>query len=778
MARKLGNSTLRVARWAVNPQPSVPPPSTRMNPIPVRRKLFQKYVSLFVAVVCVALVTNGLLDMWFAYQEQKALLVEVQRGQAQLAADRIAQFIKEIEGQMAWATQLPWAADSMDEWRFNTVRFFRQVPAVTELVQLDASGRELIRMSRESADMMQQQQDLAQDPVFIAANAKRVYYGPVYFVRESEPYMTLALAGTRRAYGVVVAQVNLKFIWDVVTQVKVGKRGLAYVVDGEARLIAHPDLSLVLRKTDMSNLQQIRTARGEEPVEDSISKAAAHDLQGRRVLSAHAPVSALGWLVFTESPVEEAYAPLYSSAARSILLLAAALAMAGFAGLFLARRMVVPIRALGEGAARIGGGDLTQRIAIKTGDELEALGNQFNRMAEQLRDAYATLERKVEERTSQLELANRAKSRFLAAASHDLRQPLHALGLFVAQLHDGVTADERRAVVTRIEAALSTMNGLFNALLDISKLDAGVVTPTVTEFPVARLLKQIEVTFAGQARERKLAFHVQASSTWIRSDFVRLEQIAFNLVANAIRYTVAGGVLVGCRRRGDQVRIEVWDSGPGIPADQHTNIFSEFFRLNQKDRSGGLGLGLAIVDRLCKLLGHPICVKSVVGKGTCFSVAVQSVEARAQPPSKPKPTSPLVDYARDKLILVLDDDALVLEGMATLFRSWGCRVITAASPADVSGRLEPNSPPDIIISDYHLADGQIAVDFIEQLRSRFQTVTPAILVSGDMHLEGSREARADGYHFLHKPLEPMTMRTLISQLLKAKPPARTLRPVP
>src|SRR6266849_4831700 len=206
------------------------------------------------------------------------------------------------------------------------------------------------------------------------------------------------------------------------------------------------------------------------------------DIQGRQVLTAYAPVARLGWLVFAELPVDEAYAPLYASIQRSGALLIGALILAVFAGLYLARRMVGPIRALRDGAARIGSGDLAQRITIKAGDELEALGNQFNSMAARLQESYATLERKVEERTHQLELANLAKSRFLAAASHDLRQPLHALGLFLAQLRAEADRDEQRRLLGRIDAAVGAMNELFNALLDISRLDAGVLALNLAEF--------------------------------------------------------------------------------------------------------------------------------------------------------------------------------------------------------------------------------------------------------------------------------------------------------
>ena len=219
--------------------------------------------------------------------------------------------------------------------------------------------------------------------------------------------MSLSLAGTRRDAGVSVTEVNLKFIWDVVSQIKVGERGRAYVVDSRGRLIAHPDISLVLRNSDLSGLEQFKAARLADSARSGEQVTEANDFQGRRVLTAYSPVSPLGWLIFVDLPVREAYAPLYRSLGRTGLLLAGGLILALLAGLFLARRMVVPIRTLRQGAARIGHGDLSQRISIKTGDELEALAEQFNDMAGRLSDSYADLEKKVEIRTRELEQSNK-----------------------------------------------------------------------------------------------------------------------------------------------------------------------------------------------------------------------------------------------------------------------------------------------------------------------------------------------------------------------------------
>ena len=365
----------------------------------VRSRLFFKYTLLFVTVVVLALVANGGFEVWFSYQEHKDSLIDIQEQQAVAAADKIEEFITQIESQVGWTTQLPWTDGTLDQRRFDALRLLRQVPAITELAQIDAAGHEQLKVSRLTMDVVGSGIDYSHKPEFTQAVAHKVYYGPVYFRRESEPYMTLSLAGTRRDTGVSIAQVNLKLIWDVVSKIKVGEHGRAYVVDSAGRLIAHPDISLVLRNTDMSRLAQVRGARAGSATE---AVQEADDIGGHKVLTAYAPVNPLGWFVFVETPIEEAYDPLYRSILRTGYVLLGALALAFIAGMFLAGRMVVPIQALRAGAARIGRGDLGQRIMIKSGDEVEALANQFNDMAGKLQESYTDLENKVEQRTHEL----------------------------------------------------------------------------------------------------------------------------------------------------------------------------------------------------------------------------------------------------------------------------------------------------------------------------------------------------------------------------------------
>ena len=367
-----------------------------------RSRLFLKYAGLFVAVVSVALLVNGLFEIWGSYRTHKATLIQIQHEQAEAAATKIGQFVNEIQSQLGWTTQLLWSTETIEQRRFDALRLLRQVPAITELSQVDASGKEQLRVSRLAMDVVGSGLDLSKEPKFTEAVKNKIYYGPVYFRRESEPYMTLSLAGTRRDAGVSIAEVNLKLIWDVVSKIKVGQNGHAYVVDGRGRLIAHPDISLVLRNTDMSCLAQVQAAQHGQSGNVPEDFQAATDIQGRQVLTAFAPVTPLGWTVFVELPVDEAYQPLIASIKRTALVLFGALFLAALAGMFLARRMVIPIQALRAGAARIGGGDLAQRISVKTGDEFEALADQFNDMASRLEESYTGLENKVELRTREL----------------------------------------------------------------------------------------------------------------------------------------------------------------------------------------------------------------------------------------------------------------------------------------------------------------------------------------------------------------------------------------
>ena len=370
-----------------------------------RGGLFAKYFLSLVGIVTFVLLINGVLDMWFSYGTAKDALGRLQQEKANGAADKVGQFINEIERQIGWTTHPQWAVAPVDQRRFDFIRLQRQVPAITELTQIDGQGREQLKVSRLAMDIVGSNADLSRDPRFTEIQNKRVWYSPVYLRKESEPYMSISLARTGRRAGATAAEVNLKLIWDVVNAIKAGDKGYAYVVDRDGRLVSHPDISLVLRNTDMSRVEHVAKALAElrdgKPVADGQADF-GRALDGTPVLSSVATIPALGWLVFVEQPTSAALQPLFTSLGQTVALLALGLAIAAAGAWFLSRRMASPIHILSRGAERLGHGDLGHRIDVKTGDEVEGLANNFNRMAGQLQESYADLEQKVDRRTAEL----------------------------------------------------------------------------------------------------------------------------------------------------------------------------------------------------------------------------------------------------------------------------------------------------------------------------------------------------------------------------------------
>jgi signal transduction histidine kinase/ActR/RegA family two-component response regulator len=392
------------------------------------------------------------------------------------------------------------------------------------------------------------------------------------------------------------------------------------------------------------------------------------------------------------------------------------------------------------------------RMRFENMDLIEALKAQTN-AAEAARQA--------------AEAANQSKSQFLAAASHDLRQPLHALGLFAAALDARIRYPEVRSIVSNINSSIAALEALFNELLDVSKLDAGVILPSRTSFPVQRLFERIATDYATQAVQRGLEFTIVPSRLVLYSDPMLLERIVRNLVSNSIRYTPKGKVLVGVRRQGDEARIEVWDTGTGIPEDQREKIFEEFYQLTnpERDRTKGLGLGLAIVKRLTRLLGHALTMNSQVGKGSVFrvSVPIGRLTQLSQPSFHGAEASPA--GGGGKHIVFIDDEAAVREGMDALLKQWGYIVTTAGSLEEALRRLEHTvSAPDLIIADYRLRAGASGADAIRSVQAQYGKHTPGILITGDTAPDRILEARASGYELLHKPVAPARLRSLIGAM--------------
>ncbi len=401
-----------------------------------------------------------------------------------------------------------------------------------------------------------------------------------------------------------------------------------------------------------------------------------------------------------------------------------------------------------------------------TNRELQALNEQLQQENADRRAAEAAMQ----EAKTEAERANLSKTKFLAAISHDLLQPLNAARLFVAALLEGRVAPRNRGLATNIGSALEGVDGLLNALLEMSKLDAGIVRADIRSFSAHALLSELAEEHAGVARARRLQFRCVPRTATLRSDPQLLSRIIRNFLGNAIRYTPAGRVLLGGRRAGDVLRIGVWDTGPGIPDDKLGVIFEEFQQAGPPppDREKGLGLGLAIVDRIAGILQHPVHVRSRLGRGTVFAVDVPldlTPGGRAPVLQAAAAALPGASLAGVR-VLVIDDDPRIVAGMETLLGAWGCRAVTATDPAEAIARTRAWSGGiDLIIADYHLAEGPVGLDALEAVQALLPIRVPAMLITADRSAALRQDVCRRGYGMLNKPVKPAPLRAIITHLL-------------
>lgn len=407
----------------------------------------------------------------------------------------------------------------------------------------------------------------------------------------------------------------------------------------------------------------------------------------------------------------------------------------------------------------------------------------MRRTEQALKETNIYLEQRVRERTRELQVtneqmlkaksiaeqANQSKTRFLASASHDLLQPFNAARLFTSALQSKLTTEETQALAEHLDRSLSAAEEIISTLLDISKLDAGALEPDITEFPVSNLLHHLATDFQVIASDRDLQLRVVPSQAWIKSDAKLLRRVIQNFLSNATRYTETGRILLGCRHLNGYLRIEVWDTGPGIPDDQLTHIFEEFRRLKHGRDKKGLGLGLAIVDRISSMLNHPVNVRSVLGKGSVFSITVPlaSAEARTQPPAAPVRSGRSVSSLNGLRVLCIDNEPRILDGMEALLSNWHCRVRVAESLDQAIERLD-GEIPDIVLADYQLDDNRNGLDAMDALRKKFNTPIPGILITGYLGEEVKAEAARRGYHMLHKPVKPAALRAMLNKLMNER----------
>ena len=406
---------------------------------------------------------------------------------------------------------------------------------------------------------------------------------------------------------------------------------------------------------------------------------------------------------------------------------------------------------------------LEMRVGERTA-ELTELNFQLKQEIEERRQVEAELRIAKAE----AERANMSKTKFIAAASHDLLQPLNAARVFAAALSETRMAERKRNLVTNVNVALNSVDELLSALLDISKLDSGAQTPEISDFELDGLLKSLAAEYLPQAKTRALEMRWVPSHAVVRTDPLMVGRILRNFLSNAMRYTPAGRVLLGCRRRPEGIEVQVWDSGIGIPEAKQREVFEEFRRLARdshgKDR--GMGLGLAIVDRIARRLGHPIGIRSALGKGSMFSVTLPyGVHHQARPHEQGLPLPAPLHRVIGAQVLVVENDQSALDAMQELLRSWQCKVVAAESLNGAISRLGSlTRPPDVVIADYHLNYDVTGLDVLAAIQPLFDRPLPGIIVTADRSDEVHNAIREAGYHLLNKPLKPARLRSLLAHL--------------
>lgn len=607
-----------------------------------RGRLVRHYFYLSLILISCGLITSGILEIYFHYQESRQQLALLQKEVASGAAFKIEQFINEIEAAMRATTKSRELVEQglTQGYRYDLKKLLFLEPAITEAVAVDRQNVVRVYVSQLTSDL-RSRLDLPVSHVLDLARQGRRYVSPVYFIRDSEPYMSLAVPIERfpgETIGILQAAVNLKYVWDVVSNIRIGKAGYAYAVSRSGDLIAHPDISLVLQRPRMAVLKQVQAAFQGSPDLTRHSAIVSRNLRGENVFTSSAVVPGLDWAVIIEQPVGEAYQPLYASMLRTSSLLFIGLGLAVLASLFLARHVVRPLGRLREGVERIAKGDLDFRLQLDTGDEIEILAEEFNKMAVALRGAYKDLEEKIRERTQELVVANeklkeldKLKSRFLSNVSHELRTPLTAIDGLAANMLDGITGqlnDKQFEYLTDIKTSTDRLARLIEELLDLSVIEAGRVELKPEFLSLEGLVGEVANNLKAVGKEKLIEIRVGSVdpgiTAWVDRD--RIAQVLTNLIANAMKFAPAQGqVVITAHRNGSLwAEVSIADTGAGIPFEEQDKIFDEFYQVSRpaREKSQGVGLGLAISKELVEMHGGKIWVESEIGKGSTFHFTV------------------------------------------------------------------------------------------------------------------------------------------------------------
>jgi signal transduction histidine kinase len=563
-----------------------------------------------------------------------------QQEAASRAALQIEQFIQSIATTMKAFTKNadPSFPVVFVEYEFELRRLLFLAPAITEALVADGDGIIRAQVSRFRAVAPLLKKDLSQTAAFQQSKEGRTHFGAVYY-RDSDPYLTVSVPVEQlpgEVVGVLQAETSLRDILDVVSGVRFGGAGYRYVITRSGDLIAHSNISLVLQRRNLAPLSQVKAAFQSGPYALRPKPIVAYNTDGQKVFRSHALIPILDWAIFIERPVREAYAPIYSSLFRTSILLLIGLLVALVATLFVSRRVVRPLETLRRGVERIREGDLSARLDVKTGDEIQILADEFNEMASHLRAAYTGLEEKVAERTRALSItnekldeANKHKSQFLANVNHELRTPVSAIigyARLLLRATEGQIAPLQKENLQDLLHNAERLLHQIDSLLDFAKIEAGKMEvraePVRADQIIHEAVSMIEPLLNSGAV--RLSREISPGIPVLNTDREKLRHIVLNLLDNAVKFTDRGEIKIIASQQDGSLKLVVADTGIGMREEDMNRIFEEFHRADSSNHKKyrGTGLGLAIVKRYVDLLGGSVAVESVVEKGSTFTVVV------------------------------------------------------------------------------------------------------------------------------------------------------------
>ncbi|MEA3161977.1 MAG: hypothetical protein QOD95_3525 [Gammaproteobacteria bacterium] len=767
--------------------------------------LFRRYVATIAGLVSVSVLTVGSILALYHYSQDQQRTHEVQTAEARAASASIDVYLRDIEAVLrslssrlsegAAAGREAQARDFRDALKFE--------PAILNIRSLDSNFLETNFVSRVDADRIESHTSQSGIRQLLEHCSLPFCYGPTFIRDQTEPFVTVAVNGDQHGE-YLAAEISVRFIDDVLARLSIGKSGRAYVVDLQGHMLAHPDLRTLLRNSDVSRLPQVRAVRTAlAQGRPELPSVWGESPDGGTVFSSATRIVGPDWLLYIEQPAAEVLRTVETTIGVTMLVLALGIVAAFLASLLLARQLAKPILLLRDGAQRLGSGDLSAKIEIESRDEIQSVATAFNGMADSLRTLYESLESKVLVRTRDLAQANEqittqarelsvlngklgvqleelkvkreaadrasaAKTRFVAAASHDLRQPMHAVGLLVGILAERQISPEISGLLHKIQHSVSALENLFETLLDISRLDAGIVTPQLICVSLDSLLESVELAHWQAAADKGLTLRVHRPRTLVHTDSALLLSMLGNLVSNAIRYTERGRIDVFCRKSEQLVTVYVCDTGIGIPAAELEFIFEEFYQLSDTNRARGqgLGLGLAIVRRTAELLGYGLSARSSMSAGSVFGIRLPIATA-----DQFRQMIPVSVGAQDSLlsgafIVVVDDDQESRFATEAIFKSWRCHVIAGSCGAEVRHELSQHlRQPDLIVADYWLGNGETGLEIIQDLWRDAEMPIPAIILTADHDVARAVVAQAHDIVFLQKPANAQRIRRVVMDLI-------------